>query len=390
MEDLVLTQSSHNRTYTRRDEVMDMLDTQQIAKTNLDEYYSFNWLLLAFGVLATLLIFSMPLFATDANNDIMYVIDSPILRGRNDMVAKYSTGIAWLAQLLITACGFFIICLKTVTIGFTLLYLTHPDFWNKVSSVKENLKGRQDGSWITTIVAWCTPDVKALSEYADTNDDRMYNSGGMQSIGNYVKQNAVQFIALVTLASVLWSGKLLKLVGALSQGCVAVFDWALSIDYGGKVNDILEADRDYQFLYNTATTEGAAKQKFAMMLYSQVKTAIPDNRTSDFLNNVGKAIQTKVDGFSFDNGADGVEKHVNWSNPTLTMTMTWNSDKPDNTSGWKGGVYVIPMSEIVPVTGEQISQKQQLMNQKGVIYVTFKAQQTYNPADYNTIKDEKK
>ena len=388
MQELVLSQSNQNRTYTRREEVMDKLDRSEIAKINLDESYSFNWLLLAVGVLATLMIFSMPLFATDANNDIMYVIDSPILRGRNDMVAKYSTGIAWLAQLLITACGFFIICLKTVTIGFTLLYLTHSDFWDKVSDIKNNMKGR--GDWLGTIVSWCTPDVKALSEYSDTNDDKMYDSGGMKSIGNYVRQNAVQFIALVTLASVLWSGKLLKLVGALSQGCVAVFDWALSIDYGGKVNDMLEADRDYQFLYNTSTTEGAGKQKLAMMLYSQVKTAVPDNRTSSFLNEVGKAIQTKVDNFKFDTGKDGVEKHVNWQNPTLTMSMTWNSDKPDNTSGWKGGVYVIPMSELIPLTGDQISQKQQQMSQRGVIYVTFKAQQTYNPADYGTIKDPQK
>lgn len=386
MQDLVLSQSNQNRTYTRREEVMDKLDRKELAKINLDENYSFNWLLLAIGVLATLVIFSMPLFATDANNDIMYVIDSPILRGRNDMVAKYSTGIAWLAQLLITACGFFIICLKTVTIGFTLLYLTHPDFWNKVSDIKNNMKGR--GDWMGTIVSWCTPDVKALSEYSDTNDDKMYNSGGMQSIGNYVKQNAVQFIALVTLASVLWSGKLLKLVGALSQGCVAVFDWALSIDYGGKVNDMLEADRDYQFLYNTSTTEGAGKQKLAMMLYSQVKTAVPDNRTSAFLNGVGTRIQSVVDDFKFDNGDEGVQNHVKWDNPTLTMSMTWNSDKPKDTkTGWKGGVYVLEMSEIIPLEGDQISHKQQQMSQSGVIYVTFKAQQTYNPADYDTIKD---
>lgn len=379
------------------DEFESNIDSAELAEVQLNNLYM-DLSVLILGIIATLIVLTLPMFA-DANNDIMYVIDSPILRGRNDMVAKYSTWIAWGAQLIITACGFMIICLKTVTIGMTLLYLTHPRFWDGVSLAKANLMG--NGDWLSTIVGFIVPDVKKYSEYGEIGDDAMYEVGGIATIGSYVKKNMVQFIVLVTLASVLWSGKLLKLVGGISQGCVAVVDWALAIDYGGKVNDMLEADRDYQFMYDKTDQAEVNKSKVAQALYSQVKTAVSDNRTSAFLNSAGAKITdllgTGVLGKSTSlAGANAT--HVTWDNPTLTFTLTWNSEAPANhldggtvktpDGGIGKGVWIIPMSQLWDGALKDTTTKQQQLHKSGAIYLSFNASQVYNGSEYGISKEE--
>ncbi|MBP3909539.1 MAG: hypothetical protein J6D33_11485 [Turicibacter sp.] len=336
-----------------------------------------------FSVLVSLFVLMTPLYADELNSDIMNVLESSILRGNNNIVATYSGILAWGAQFIITACGFFIIALKTCTIAFTLLYLTHPRFWDSVSNIKQEAKGRAQGGgdWLATIVSWLTPDVRALSEYGQVQgEDAMYDIGGIQTIGTYVRKNAVQFIVLITLASVLWSGKLLILLGRMSQGCEAVIDWALNVDYGGSVKSMLESDRDYQFLFDTSKNEGRNKQKFAKSLYSKVKTAVPDNNTSDFFNDIGTKIQERLNtGELATLDGEGVSSHVKWENPTLTYAITWNPQKPNNTTtGWSKGVYVLLASDVITSTEGQVTATQQTMAKNGVFYITFNAQQTYD------------
>lgn len=377
---------TRKQVYTKLDQRREYLESTSISYSSI-KLLDFNMIVFLISLITYFALLMLPLVATEANNDIMYVIDSPILRGRNDLVAKYSTWIAFLAQAIITACGFFIITLKTVTISFTLLYLTNPRLWNKLSEVKSGLKG--NGDWMSTILSWLTPDVKAYSEYGQANSDDMYDAGGIQTIAGYMKKKSVEFVVLITLASVLWSGKLLKLVGSLSQGCVAVVDFALKIDFGGKVNDMLEADRDYQFMFDKGTIEGQNKNKVALALYSQVKTAVSDNRTSDFLNSAGTRIKELLETGELGSAAQlGNEKatHVNWSNPTLTYSITFNSDVPDSDKGEGAhnnkGVWVIPMNVLFTVEGDNVSAKQQELYQKGAVYLTFNASQIYNGSDY--------
>ena len=378
-------------------------DSKRIARCNLDrkETVTADWISIALTLIAIPLLVYMfsnfPLFCEDeANNDIMYVIDSPLLRGRNDLVARYSTFVSFLAQCVITACGFCIIALKTMTIAMTLLYLTHPRFWDMVSEAKYTFKERgAAGDWLSTLVSYFTPDIRKYSEYGDVNTaDRMYEIGGIQTIGSYVKSNCIQFVVLITLASILWSGKLLKLVGALSQGCVAVVDWALQIDYTGKVTGMLEADRDYQFSFDKNTDKGKNQLKVAQAIYSQVKTAVSDNRTSSFLNSAGIKIENAVKAMTDPLAND--QAHVKWDNPTLTFSITWNSAKPSTMTATTApttptnGVWAIPMCALFENASKdgEVSTKQQQMYQNGVIYISFSAQKLYS--EYKSTMDKNK
>ena len=367
---------------TKLDVLRVNLDTQCIARDNLDNY-DFNVWAFVIGVICTFLMFTLPMFATESSYDIMGVIDSNILRGNNQIVAKYSGVISVGTQFIITACGFFIIALKTCTIAFTILYLTHPRFWNSVSDAKERAMESaksQGNDWLATIVSWLTPDVKALSEYGQMDEESMYDVGGLQTVGTYIRKNIVQFIVLLTLASILWSGKLLKLVGLMSKGCEAVVDFALNIDYGGKVTAILEADRDYQFMYDVNSPAELNKQNFAKQLYSKVKMAVPDNNTSDFYNSVGDSIKELIGNMNKLSNDDNTAKYVNWANPTLYFTITWNTSKPSNvgdTARVENGIWIIPASTIVKTNIENVTTTQMQVSQNGVFYVSFTANQVY-------------
>lgn len=397
MEAILSKNELQLRPRTKLDVLRSNLDTQVIAKDNLDNY-EFNFWAFGFSLLATLFILTLPMFADEASYDIMGVINSNILRGNNQIVSKYSGVLSIGAQFIITACGFFIIALKTCTIAFTLLYLTHPRFWNKVSDIKKESQERAKGGgdWLATIVSWLTPDVKSLSEYGqvDGNEEAMYDIGGIQTIGTYVRKNAVQFIVLITLASILWSGKLLQLVGLMSKGCEAVVDFALNIDYGGKVTSVLEADRDFQFLYDVNQVNEQNKQKFAKALYSKVKMAVPDNNTSEFYNDIGTNIKEYISNMSADLASSSAP-YVKWDNPTLTFSITWNTAMPtseeeeqvDNTETKSptNGIWVIPASELITDGLSNITTTQQKVRATGVFYVSFSASQVYE----NNVKEEK-
>lgn len=369
---------------TKLDVLRSHIDTKSIAKDNLDNY-DFNLGVFIFSVLVSLLIVTMPMFADELNYDIMGVIDSNILRGNNQLVAKYSGILSIGAQFIITACGFFIIALKTCTIAFTLLYLSHPRLWDKVSGIKQEARGRAQsgsGDWLATIISWLTPDVRELSEYGQVQgEDAMYDIGGIQTIGTYVRKNMIQFIVLITLASILWSGKLLKLVAMMSKGCEAVVDFALNVDYGGKVTSALEADRDYQFMFDVNTATGQNKQKFAKALYAKVKAAVPDNNTSEFYNDAGKAVYDLVntDMATLVNDATA-QKYVRWDNPTLTFSITWNTAKPtgaSTTAQVLNGIWQIPADKLVNASLNNVTTTQQDVNKNGIFYVSFTASQIY-------------
>lgn len=372
-------------TMTHKEFLLNGIDYRKSAESSLDMQDLYKAVLMALGVslVATLLILTVGAMAN--NSDIMHVIDSPILRGRNDLVDKYSTYVSAFAQAIITICGVGILTLKTLTISFSILYLANPTFWDSIAEKKEGRDAaRENGDWMTTIVGYVVPNVKGLSDYGNSSEDDMYDAGGVQDVGTYFKDNIVQMVVLVTFASLMWSGKFLKLVGKISEGCVVIVDAAISIDYGGKVQNVLESERDYQFMYDTATVEGRNREKLAKAIYGQAKTAINDNNTSEFYNRVGggtvtlvEAIYTALDGQEESKG----RKHINMNNPTFTFNITWNSEVVEDVfedNKLASGVYTVRLNTILGSgDANEMTVKEATVGAKGGIYISFDASQNY-------------
>lgn len=397
----MITQLKATTHQTPMERFKSKFEPQAVTQINLETLYNQTYMI-AFFTFIFICLLQVVCLATNisANSDIMHIIDSPTLRGRNDLVDKYSTTIAFIAQCIITAVGFFVIALKTITIAFSILYLTNPALWNKVHEIKEHAKQQKDNDWLSHIVSIVTPDIKGYSDFSDQNQAQTaWDDGGLETIGTYVKKHGITFVVLITLASVLWSGKMLKLVGALSEGCVAVVDMALSIDYAGKVKGILEADRDYKFMFDANTEKGQLQERLAKSLYNQVKTAVSDNRTSSFLNSLGEGVEKVVNEMSSkDDLVGGTNtKHVNWNNPSLTYQIEWNSDAPkDHGKGSESikldkGVWRIPFAALYKNNADgsgEVTAKQKALRETAVIYVTFTANQVYDTQ--NTEKNNNK
>lgn len=371
---------------THKQYLISNINYPKSAESSLDMQDMYKGVILAI-VAAIVALLVLAQLGVLANNDIMHVIDSPILRGRNDFVDKYSIYISGAAQAIITICGVAILTVKAITISFTILFLANPTFWDSVQDSTENRQGhKENGDWMSTIVGYVVPNIRKYSDYGQIDDDRMYEIGGVQTIGAYFKANLVQMVILVTFASLMWSGKFLKLVGKISEGCIVIVDAAISIDYGGKVSGLLESERDFIFVYDKATVIGRHKEKLAKSLYGQVKTAINDNSTSVFYSRVGEKVKDEVDNIEKAlNGNSGQKHHINMTNPTLSYSIAWNADKPSDLKNdyANTGVYVVTISDLLGTpTGNEagkISVKEATVGQKGAIYITFNASQNYSP-----------
>lgn len=334
-------------------------------------------------VLIFSIIYSVPVFAegnTGGNNDLFNIVKGQTFKGRNDLIAKYAQGFIFLVQLIISLAGFIVLAMKTISIAFSLAYLSNPKFFDDIHQRKMNSKSQNMASGgglldrirngsngdgiVMPILSMIMPDIKQLSDFGDgaNGEQSIYYQDGMPTIGTYLRENIINFALIATLSAMLFSGMILRIIANIGQGGLVLGEKLETMNVEAKTKLALETGKDYQFIF-PKDVKGDNKSELANKLYSNIKSLVPDNRSETFLQAVGGKIYPYVN-----NDALIPEAAIKagFANPTLEFDITFTKQAvaqnttptQDSTTGVKSIVLVKKVSELVAGSGYTLTSAQ--------------------------------
>lgn len=251
----------------------------------------------------------------DNFTDIFY---TQSFRGSFEWIQKLDW-IGQIIQIVISTFSLFGIALMTIRIMTSFLYLSSKGLWDEVSELKEsgNSGGDKDifgllgmaKSWVSGksgtgldavfgAVLILLPDVKRYSDFGK------HASGKFEadmSTGQYALRIALPTVIATFIFAMGFNGTLWQALAVTVDALGSVADKAVSVDYAGYIDDLVNNGIGYKFTFSTdGTSEGKLKQSIARDIYGKVISKT-DNPNQNQLYQIGKSVEgaiSELDPFS--------------------------------------------------------------------------------------------
>lgn len=267
----------------------------------------------------------------------------------------------WVANLLnkpisfiISIAGFLIITFSFLRVVLTLLYLTFPDIFNKVSEFrKEKTSGgfKDKGAidMISYVFALILPDIKSLTDYAN-------ESGELDATPmDYLKKKGPMIVIFIVLGAMIFDGTARAFLAKASDIGLLFGNIFVEHDTVAMVEGIIDKGDRYEFVYDTSKLEGIANKEMATKLQRHIHGLHPTSKNPEFADKVGKFVEGQVKGSlktALEKGAKtgnitGINEIVSFN-----MSITSRSSKNDNQVG-TGMAYIELTGELVPPNGDK-------------------------------------
>lgn len=231
-------------------------------------------------------------------------------RGSFSWVKKFDF-VGLFIQGCISICSLFGVAALVFTMMTSILYLSAKSVWEEVHDKKV---GPEEGSGFfgmpSMIKSWTQgkagtgvdalfgavfmllPDVKEYSEFGSKSKE---NYGEDCTVTQYILKKFVPALLTIFILAMGWNGTLWAAFGVTVDAMGSIADRAVSINYANILNDLVNKNIGYTFLFNQSGTEkGNIKQKIAMEMYGAVitRTGITD---PGVLKDLGQVIENMVD-----------------------------------------------------------------------------------------------
>lgn len=262
-----------------------------------------------FAVMVSMMI-CQPLVVASADNftDIFYTNS---FRGSFSWFKKLDW-IGMVVQMVISVFSLVGVSLIVIRIMTSMLYLSAKGLWEEVHDLKETGESeRYDFGFGNMLKSWAKgkngytgfdaiigailtllPDVKRYSDFGEKSGQKFDED---ISIGQYMLKILLPTVIAVFCLAMGFNGTLVKGLAVTVDAMGTVADKAVSVNYAGFIDDLVNSGNGYKFAYSSdGTNMGSLKQSLAKDLYgravSYAKGASPAQ-----LQQIGENVATKVD-----------------------------------------------------------------------------------------------
>lgn len=335
---------------------------------------------------------------------------------------KYLDWVGMLVQIVISAFSLFGVALMTIRIMTSLLFLSAKGMWEEVHDLKSQGGSEEKDlfgmlgmakSWvqgkagtgldaIIGAVLLLLPDVKKYSDFGE-------KAGGDFSedmtVTQYILKIAVPTVMTVFFFAMGFNGTLFHALAVTVDFLGDIADRAISVNYTGMVEDLVNKNVGYKFIYDLdGSEEGKFKQALAKDIYGRVVAKV---RGADAvtLEYIGNQVQGLVDALAPSISSEGTSGSAGsfgdvtvepiWSAPTLTEKvknglndpgqrdafMQYISVSPEIArSGSASGAFTsIPLSSLLPADSVAVAGAAEGETESGLaLYIFVKCSSDYN------------
>ena len=264
--------------------------------------------LLAFGVIFAGVFTSATLVGRADNFTDLFYTNS--FRGAFTWIQKLDW-VGMIVQIVISTFSLFGVALLTIRIMTSMLFLSAKGMWEEVHDLKSG-GGEADKDFIGLLgmakswskgkagtgldaiigaVLMILPDVKKYSDFGekaggDFSDD--------MTISQYMLKIALPTVMTVFFFAMGFNGTLFQALAVTVDAMGTVADRAVSVNYAGFVNDLINSGTGYQFVFKNAGTEtGKLQQQVANDVYGRaVKQISGANAAQQYA--IGQSVEAWV------------------------------------------------------------------------------------------------
>lgn len=297
--------------------------------------------------------------------------------------------VGMLVQAVISCFSLFGVALLVIRIMTSMLYLSAKGLWEEVDELKSGGESGGDKdifgllgmtkSWVQGkagtgldavigAVLLILPNVKRYSDFGkkasgDFNED--------MTISQYMLKIALPTIMTVFFFAMGFNGTLFQALAVTVDFMGNVADKAISVNYTGMVDDLINRGIGYKFAYEAAgTKEGSFKQGLAKDLYGRAVGGLGSLQATQ-LEAIGKAVESQMEQVS-----KGIEDSKNIT-ADVKKGLTATDGSADEYWGMIGYSIVVN-SNTSQVGDEIIITREDLMTDAGVAKAEGVASQVYH------------
>lgn len=248
------------------------------------------------------------IYSAESFTDIFYTNS---FRGSFEWIQKLDW-VGKVIQIVISVFSLFGIALMTIRILTSMLYLSSKGLWEEVSELKETpsgdsafdvfgvlgmtkswLKGKS-GTGLDAImgaILILLPDVKKYSDFGKHANGKFDSD---LNISQYMLKIALPTVLCTFFFAMGFNGTLFKALAVSVDFLGAFADQAVSVDYAGYVEDLVNSGTGYKFTFDMdGTDQGKLKQSLAKDIYGKVISK-GEGLTSSQLYAIGQNIESQV------------------------------------------------------------------------------------------------
>ena len=234
-------------------------------------------------------------------------------RGSFEWIQKFDF-VGKIMQIVISVFSLIGVALFSMRVMTTFVYLSSKGLWDEVSELKT---GPSDGKDIFGVVGslktWTSgksgtgldaiigavlillPDIK---KYSDAGKHSGGNFSEDMTMGKYALSIALPFVICTFIFAMGFNGTLWQAMAISVDALGSVADKAISVDYAGYVDDIVNSGIGYKFSFSLDdSAQGKLKQSMAKDIYGKIISK-GENLNQAQLYAVGQRVEEMVSGIS--------------------------------------------------------------------------------------------
>lgn len=278
------------------------------GRFSLSVFVSYSVIMLVMLIAtAVFTLFSVQVGRADNFTDIFYTNS---FRGAFNWIQKLDW-LGMIVQIVISTFSLFGVCLMTIRIMTSMLYLSAKGMWEEVHDLKQSggesekdflglfgmakswAKGKA-GTGLDAIIGAVLillPDVKKYSDFGEKSGQKFDED---VSISQYMLKIALPTIMTVFFFAMGFNGTLFQALAVTVDFMGTLADQAVSINYAGFAQDLVNSTTGYKFIFSSSgTNEGKLQQKIANDIYARIVTDVRGANSSQ-LYAIGQRVESYV------------------------------------------------------------------------------------------------
>lgn len=218
--------------------------------------------------------------------------------------------IGFIVQAVISVFSIVGVCLITIRIMTSLLYLSAKGLWEEVHDMKLGESDKYDFGLIAMTQAWAKgkggytgldailgavlillPDVKRYSDFGEKSGNKFDSDINMTQ---YILKISLPTILAVFFLAMGFNGTLVKGLATTVDFMGSVADKAVSVNYTGFIDDLIATGTGYKFTFAaTGTEKGEFQEDLAKDIYGRVVSKVSGANKAQ-LYEIGQQIEEEV------------------------------------------------------------------------------------------------
>lgn len=219
--------------------------------------------------------------------------------------------VGMIVQMVISCFSLFGVALMTIRIMTSMLYLSSKGLWEEVHDLKQSTGESElyDLGFLNMAKSWAKgkagtgldaiigavlillPDVK---KYSDFGEKASGDFDENMTISQYMLKIILPTIMTVFFFAMGFNGTLFQFLAVTVDAMGTAADKAISINYAGFVEDLVNSGTGYQFLFKaTGTNEGKFQNDIAKDIYGRAVSEMP-SADAEQLYQLGKNVEQVV------------------------------------------------------------------------------------------------